>query len=121
MFKMKRLLVPLVLVVLLGCARNPVTGKREIVLVSEGQELALGAESHVAAQSEYGFLDQPAVQTYVQQVGKKLAVVSHRPNLEWHYTAVDSPVINAFAIPVDTSISPAASSLTSTTKPSLRA
>ena len=99
MFKMKRLLVPLVLVSLLGCARNPVTGKREIVLVSEGQELALGAESHVAAQSEYGFLDQPAVQTYVQQVGKKLAVVSHRPNLEWHYTAVDSPVINAFAIP----------------------
>ena len=99
MFKMKRVLVPLVLVALLGCARNPVTGKREIVLVSEGQELALGAESHVAAQSEYGFLDQPAVQTYVQQVGRKLAVVSHRPNLEWHYTAVDSPVINAFAIP----------------------
>jgi predicted Zn-dependent protease len=96
---MKSFLVMLALLVLLGCARNPVTGKRQIVLVSESQEIALGAESHVAAQSEYGFLDQPAIQTYVQQTGKKLAAVSHRPNLDWHYTAVDSPVINAFAIP----------------------
>jgi predicted Zn-dependent protease len=83
----------------LGCARNPVTGKRQIVLVSEGQEIALGAQSHVEAQSEYGFLDQPVVQNYVQQTGKKLAAVSHRPALDWHYTAVDSPVVNAFAIP----------------------
>jgi predicted Zn-dependent protease len=96
---MNRLPALLALAALLGCSRNPVTGKRQIVLVSEGQEIALGAQSHVAAQTEYGFLEQPAVQNYVQGVGKKLAVVSHRPNLEWHYTAVDSPVINAFAIP----------------------
>jgi predicted Zn-dependent protease len=99
MFLMKKVFVFLVLVAVLSCARNPVTGKRQVVLVSEGQEIALGAESHVAAQSEYGFLELPAVQTYIQQAGKKLAAVSHRPNLDWHYTAVDSPVINAFAIP----------------------
>jgi predicted Zn-dependent protease len=96
---MKKFFAFTILVAVLSCARNPVTGKRQIVLVSEGQEIALGAESHVAAQSEYGFLNQPAVQTYIQQAGKKLAAVSHRPNLDWHYTAVDSPVINAFAIP----------------------
>jgi predicted Zn-dependent protease len=87
------------LTLLLACARNPVTGKRQIVLVSESQEIALGAQSHVAAQSEFGFLDQPAVQAYIQATGKKLTAVSHRPNLDWHHTAVDSPVINAFAIP----------------------
>ena len=96
---MKKLFVVWMLTSALGCARNPVTGKRQVVLVSEGQEIALGAQSHVQAQGEYGFLDQPAVQAYVQQAGKKLAAVSHRPNLDWHYTAVDSPVINAFAIP----------------------
>lgn len=99
MCSLNRLVFAAALTVLLGCSRNPVTGRRQIVLVSEAQEIALGAQAHVAAQSEYGFLDQPAVQTYVQQVGKKLAAVSHRPNLDWHYTAVDSPVINAFAIP----------------------
>lgn len=96
---MKKLFVLLVLIGVLGCARNPVTGKRQIVLVSESQEIALGAQSHVQAQSEYGFLDQSAVQNYIQQTGMKLAAVSHRPTLEWHYTAVDSPVINAFALP----------------------
>jgi len=100
MFRMKTFLALFtVIAIVLACARNPVTGKREIVLVSESQEIALGAQSHVSAQSEFGFLEQPAVQTYVQSVGKKLAAVSHRPNLQWHYTAVDSPVINAFAIP----------------------
>lgn len=96
---MKKLFIVLMLAIVVGCAKNPVTGKRQIVLVSEGQEIALGAQSHVQAQGEYGFLDQPTVQAYVQQTGKKLAAVSHRPNLDWHYTAVDSPVINAFAIP----------------------
>jgi predicted Zn-dependent protease len=99
---MKKLLV-LIAVIFLGsvaaCARNPVTGKRQIVLISEGQEIAMGAESHVQAEREYGFVPQAAVQTYLQQAGRKLAAVSHRPNLEWHYTVVDSPVINAFAIP----------------------
>ena len=96
---MKTLFAVLMLAIVLGCARNPVTGKRQIVLVSEGQEIALGAQSHVSAQAEFGFLNQPAVQTYIQQIGKKLTAVSHRPNLDWHHTAVDSPVINAFAIP----------------------
>jgi predicted Zn-dependent protease len=99
MLRMKAALTLLILAALFGCARNPVTGKRQVVLVSESQEIALGAQSHVSAKDEFGFLDQPAVQTYIQQTGKKLAVVSHRPNLDWHYTAVDSPVINAFAIP----------------------
>ena len=99
MLRIKTVLPLFALVALLGCARNPVTGKRQIVLISESQEIALGAQSHVSAQSEFGFLDAPAVQSYVQSVGKKLTAVSHRPNLDWHHTAVDSPVINAFAIP----------------------
>jgi predicted Zn-dependent protease len=96
---MKKLFVLLTLMAVLGCARNPVTGRRQFVLVSESQEIAMGAQAHVQVQREFGVLDEPAIQNYVQQVGKKLAVVSHRPNLEWHFTAVDSPVINAFALP----------------------
>lgn len=97
---MKRLLpVLLVAAVFAGCARNPVSGRRQIVLVSEGQEVAMGAESHVQANSEYGFVDDPGVQRYLRDVGLNLSAVSHRPNLDWHFTVVDSPVVNAFAVP----------------------
>src|SRR5262244_1300005 len=82
-----------------GCVRNPVTGKRQIVLVSETQEIAMGRESDLQVRQEYGVADNPALQQYLEALGKKLARVSHRPNLEWHFTVVDSPVVNAFAIP----------------------
>src|SRR5687767_7801988 len=98
MLTRKKLFIFLWLLAVLGCARNPVTGRREVVLVSEGQEIAMGQESHEQVRAEYGFVEDPEVQSYVQTIGGKLAVVSHRPNLDWHFTVVDSPVINAFAI-----------------------
>jgi predicted Zn-dependent protease len=96
---MKKFFLIMWLFALLGCARNPVTGKREIVLVSESQEISMGRESHPQVQAEYGFVDSPAAQAYIEGIGKKIAAVSHRPNLEWHFTVVNSPVVNAFAIP----------------------
>src|SRR5215468_4799215 len=84
---------------LTGCAKNPVTGKREIVLVSESQEIAMGAQSHEQVQREYGFVPDEKLQRYVQAMGNKLAAVSHRPALSWHFTVVNSPVVNAFALP----------------------
>src|SRR5688572_13816524 len=99
MFSMKKLFICAAVFAALGCARNPVTGRREIVLVSEAEEIAMGQQSHGQVQEEYGFVDDSALQAYVQSVGRKLAGVSHRPNLQWSFTVVDSPVINAFAIP----------------------
>jgi predicted Zn-dependent protease len=84
---------------LLGCVRNPVTGKRQIVLVSEAQEIAMGQQADPEVRQEYGVAEGEALQNYVKTLGRKLAGVSHRPNLEWQFTVVDSPVVNAFAIP----------------------
>ena len=94
---MKKLILCLLL--LSACVRNPATGKREVVLVSESQEIAMGQQSDVQAREEYGVVDNAALQSYVQAMGRKLAAVSHRPVLDWHFTVVDSPVVNAFAIP----------------------
>lgn len=82
-----------------ACATNPATGKRQISLVSEGKELAMGRESDPAVIAEYGLYDDPGVQAYVDSVGQRLARVSHRPDLVWHFRVLDSPVVNAFAIP----------------------
>lgn len=59
----------------------------------------MGQQSDQQARKEYGVVEDARLQNYVQAVGRKLAAVSHRPNLEWRFTVVDSPVVNAFAIP----------------------
>ncbi len=96
---MKKLLVAVSLISLIGCARNPVTGRREIVLISQGQELAMGRDNHPGILQEYGRVDNDSIQNYIQRIGKEFAEVSHRPELDWQFTVVDSPVVNAFAVP----------------------
>ena len=82
-----------------GCATNPVTGKSQFSLVTGQQELAIGKDGYLAMLSEYGAYDDPRIAVYVDSVGKKLAAVSHLPNLDWHFTVLDDPVVNAFAMP----------------------
>jgi predicted Zn-dependent protease len=82
-----------------SCATNPVTGKRELSLVTTADEAQMGKEGYTAARSEFGFYDDPAVQTYVNTVGQRVAKVSHLPNLQWTFTVVDDPAVNAFAMP----------------------
>jgi predicted Zn-dependent protease len=81
------------------CAQNPVSGGKDFVLMSEQQEIKEGAEAHKDVLQEYGELNDPELQAYVTRVGKSLAAKSHRPNLDWHFTVVDSPEVNAFALP----------------------
>lgn len=88
-----------VLLLVPSCARNPVTGQRQLVLISEAQELAYGREAHPEILAEFGRTEDPALQSYINEVGQKLARISHRPELEWHFTVVDVPVVNAFALP----------------------
>jgi predicted Zn-dependent protease len=87
------------ILLLTHCAKNPVTGGKDFVLMSEQQEIQMGAQAHKDVMKEYGMLENPQLQAYVTRVGKALAAKSHRPNLDWHFTVVDSPEVNAFALP----------------------
>ena len=89
----------LALAVAAGCATNPVTGKRELSLMSEAQEIQIGQQQDVEVRREMGVYNDRALQEYVTTLGMKLAQVSERPNLPWHFTVVDVPAINAFALP----------------------
>jgi predicted Zn-dependent protease len=84
---------------LVGCSTNPVTGKSEISLVSESQEIQMGQESDKAVQAEYGLYPNTVLAAYVDSIGQALARRSERPNLPWHFRVLDSPVVNAFALP----------------------
>jgi predicted Zn-dependent protease len=82
-----------------ACATNPVTGKRQMSLLSEAEELAIGQQQDAEIRREMGVYDDRDLQNYVTEIGQDLARTSHRPNLPWSFTVVDSPAINAFALP----------------------
>jgi predicted Zn-dependent protease len=87
------------IVALAACARNPVTGNREFVLISEGQEISMGQEAAKEVEASIGLVDDAELQAYVRRVGGRLAAVSERPNLPWRFGVVDDPTPNAFALP----------------------
>ena len=84
---------------LTGCATNPVTGHPNLVTMSESQEIAMGRQFDVEIRKQYHVYDSPDLQGYVNQTGQKLAHNSHRPNIAYHFTVLDSTQVNAFALP----------------------
>ena len=82
-----------------ACARNPVTGKNELALVSESQEIAMGQEYAQQIVKSMGVYQDQKVQDYVSNLGKTLAAKSERPNLPWAFYVMDDPTVNAFALP----------------------
>ncbi|SHI93670.1 Putative Zn-dependent protease [Hymenobacter daecheongensis DSM 21074] len=96
---MKSILPLAALLLAASCSVNPVTGKKEVMLVSKGQELAMGQQSDPAVTAQFGLYADPKIQKFINDKGKAMGAVSHRPELSYQFRVVDSPVINAFAIP----------------------
>src|SRR5688572_21312341 len=81
-------LIPALLVVA-ACSTNPATGKRQVALISEQQEIAMGLEADQQIQQQLGLYPDQDLQAYVNRVGQKLAASSERPNLPWTFRVVD--------------------------------
>lgn len=82
-----------------SCATNPVTGRGEVVLMSEAQEIDIGRRSHPEIIQHFGEYEDRELQAYVHRVGERLAANSHRPELIYRFTVLDSKEVNAFALP----------------------
>ena len=93
------LLIALFQLIFTSCSRNPVTGKNELMLMSESQELALGKESDPQIVAAYGLYPDDEIQAFINTKGKEMAAISHRPHLDYQFRVLDSPVVNAFAVP----------------------
>lgn len=85
--------------IIVSCAVNPVTGKRQIMLMSEDQELQLGASYDPQVIATFGEYTNTALRNLVQSQADQMGKISHRPNLKYHVKILDSPVVNAFAVP----------------------
>jgi predicted Zn-dependent protease len=79
--------------------RNPVTGQTERTVMDERAEVTEGTKAHQEILKAYGVVPDQALQAYVAGIGQKLAAQSHRAQLKWTFTVLDSSEINAFALP----------------------
>jgi predicted Zn-dependent protease len=89
----------LVVIVASACATNPATGRRQLILMSESQEVQLGRQADGEIRQQMGVYDAPQLQQYVDRVGQRLARASKRPGLAWSFAIVDESAVNAFALP----------------------
>ncbi|MFA6955438.1 MAG: M48 family metalloprotease [Thermoanaerobaculia bacterium] len=93
------LLVAVASLALAACATNPVTGKTELSLIPEAQEIAIGKEEAAKVAATMGLYPKPEVQKYVSDLGLAIAKESERPKLPWQFQVIDDPAVNAFALP----------------------
>lgn len=97
--RVARLFLPLLAATLVGCPVNPATGERQLILISESQEIQMGREGSQQVEAVMGLYDDPALQEYVNEIGQELAAKSEKPGLPWSFKIVDDVVVNAFALP----------------------
>lgn len=82
-----------------ACAVNPATGKYQIAMIGEQQEIELGRDADRQVVATYGLVDDDDLQAYVDRIGQRLAAASERPSLPWTFRVIDDPMVNAFALP----------------------
>ncbi len=100
---MKKIILPIILaasvMLIANCARNPVSGKKQLVTISTEQELAMGREADPQIIAQFGLHEDSTLQRYMREKGKEMAALSHRNNINYEFRVLNSDVINAFAIP----------------------
>jgi predicted Zn-dependent protease len=89
----------LVMMISTGCAVNPVTGKKQVSFLSEADEIAMGAEYDPQVVAQFGLYEDQKLQAFIETYGQQMAAISHRPQLKYQFKILDSPVVNAFAVP----------------------
>lgn len=84
-----------------GCYTNPVTGRKSLVLLSQGEELTLGAQSFQQIREKEKISSNPAHNARVTRIGQRIAqaVGDELPDAKWEFVVFDSKELNAFALP----------------------
>lgn len=82
-----------------ACATNPVTGRRELSLISESQEIQMGQQAAQQTLQSMAEIPDAGMKSLVSGMGMRIARASERPNLPWEFHTLDDATVNAFALP----------------------
>jgi predicted Zn-dependent protease len=95
-----RFTLSVILILLIpSCAVNPVTGKKQLMFMSESQEIQMGSQYDPQVVATFGEYKNEVLQSFINQKGSEMGLISHRPKLKYHFKILDTPVVNAFAVP----------------------
>lgn len=84
---------------MMSCATNPATGRTQLILIGEDKEIQIGRDAVPEVKEEFGVYPDAALGDFLGATGRELAALTERPGLPYQFTLVDSPVVNAFALP----------------------
>jgi predicted Zn-dependent protease len=84
---------------LAGCTTVGETGRRQLMLLTPGEEMTLGLTSFEKLKKEMPVSRDPALNALVQRVGKRIAAVAQLPNAQWEFVVFESKEANAFCLP----------------------
>lgn len=93
-------LLLLFLGLVIACYKAPVTGRNQLILISQAEEIELGALAFQEIVKKEKLSTNSNYQSIVERVGSRIAKVSHSPDLDWEYEVIqEDKTINAFALP----------------------
>jgi len=95
----KILIIAVAMLLVPSCAVNPVTGRKQLMFMSEAQEVAIGSQYDPQVIATFGEYQDSDLLSFMQGVTTEMGTISHRPKLQYHIKILDSPVVNAFAVP----------------------
>jgi predicted Zn-dependent protease len=93
------LTLTLVGLLLTGCGTVPYTGRSQLLMVSQDQELRLGYQAFEQLKYRSRPSPDPQMNEAVQRVGRQIARVADRPDFRWEFVVIDDPTPNAFCLP----------------------
>jgi len=96
---MKKVSLLIVFLLILSCATTGPGGRKSLILISTNEEISIGQKMAAQVDSTEKVLPDAEVQDYVNGVGQRIAHVSDRKDLPFHFKVLDSKEINAFATP----------------------
>ncbi|WP_235299353.1 M48 family metalloprotease [Portibacter marinus] len=88
-----------IITVIPACIRNPVTGRKQVSFMTPEQEEQIGAQNDPVIVSQFGLYEDQQLQSFIKQKGQQMVARSHTPDEDFEFKILDSPVINAFALP----------------------
>ncbi|MEO8603589.1 MAG: M48 family metallopeptidase [bacterium] len=84
----------------LGCTTVPYTNRSQFMIMSESQDLALGASAYQQMLKQSKLVTDPRITAPVQEIGRRIAAVANKPDYKWEFTVIDDPKqANAFCLP----------------------
>lgn len=93
-------LLLLLLTLLVACKSTPVTGREQLILIPESQEIQLGLTAYQEVLSKSKLSSDPEKTALVKRVGERIAAVANKPDYKWEFNLIeDDKTVNAFCLP----------------------